>query len=59
MLHGLSGALDGKIYPQVMVAMGSNTDQWIADVGSYVRNSFGNLGGFVTPATSVQACMAW
>ena len=31
-----------------MVAMGANKDQWIADVASFVRNSFGNTGGFVT-----------
>ena len=51
-LHGLSGPVDGKTYPQVMVAMGSNKDQWIADVASYVRNSFGNTGTLVTPRTS-------
>ncbi len=48
LLHGLSGPIDGKTYPQVMVAMGSNKDQWIADVASYVRNSFGNTGTFAT-----------
>ena len=47
-MHGLSGPVDGKGYPQVMVAMGSNKDQWIADVASYVRNSFGNTGTFAT-----------
>ena len=31
LLHGLSGPIDGRRYPQVMVAMGSNKDQWIAD----------------------------
>jgi len=30
--------------------MGTNTDQWIAAVASYVRTNFGNAGGFVTPA---------
>ena len=49
-LHGLSGPIDGRTYPQVMVAMGTNTDQWIADVASYVRNSFGNSGTFPTPS---------
>ena len=48
LLHGLSGPIDGKTYPQVMVAMGTNKDQWIADVASYVRNSFGNAGTFAT-----------
>jgi mono/diheme cytochrome c family protein len=47
-MHGLTGSVDGKSYPQVMVAMGSNKDQWIADVVSYVRNSFGNTGTFAT-----------
>jgi len=46
LLHGLSGPIDGKTYPQVMVAMGTNKDQWIADVTSYVRNSFGNTSTF-------------
>ena len=27
-----------------MIPMGTNTDQWIAAVASYVRNSFGNSG---------------
>jgi mono/diheme cytochrome c family protein len=49
LLHGLAGPVDGKAYPQVMVAMGSNKDQWISDVTSYVRNSFGNTGTFATP----------
>jgi mono/diheme cytochrome c family protein len=48
-MHGLTGPVDGKSYPQVMVAMGSNKDQWVADVVSYVRNSFGNTGTFATP----------
>jgi len=48
-MHGLTGPIDGKTYPQVMVAMGSNKDQWIADVVSYVRNSFGNTAAFATP----------
>ena len=33
-----------------MVPMGTNTDEWIAAIASYVRASFGNAGGFVTPA---------
>ncbi len=51
LLHGLTGELDGKNYPGggVMVPMGTNTDEWIADVASYVRNSFGNAAPFVTP----------
>jgi mono/diheme cytochrome c family protein len=48
-LHGMSGPIDAKNYSQVMVPMGSNKDQWIADIASYVCNSFGNTGAFVTP----------
>ena len=33
-----------------MVPMGTNRDEWVADVSSYVRNSFGNRSSFVTPA---------
>ena len=48
---GMTGELDGKNFPGggVMVPMGTNTDEWIADVASYVRNSFGNSAPFVTP----------
>jgi mono/diheme cytochrome c family protein/glucose/arabinose dehydrogenase len=50
LLHGLTGPLGDKQYPGgVMVPMGANTDQWIADIASYVRNSFGNRGRMVTP----------
>jgi mono/diheme cytochrome c family protein/glucose/arabinose dehydrogenase len=48
LLHGMSGPIAGTAYPQVMVPMGSNTDQWIADVASYVRNSFGNSATWVS-----------
>lgn len=48
LLHGMTGPIDGKAYPQVMVPMGTNKDQWIADVSSFVRNAFGNAAGFVT-----------
>jgi mono/diheme cytochrome c family protein/glucose/arabinose dehydrogenase len=48
LLHGLAGPMDGRTYPQVMVAMGTNSDRWIADIASYVRNGFGNSGTFVT-----------
>jgi len=50
LLFGLTGEIEGKNYPGgVMVPMGTNTDEWIADVASYVRNSFGNAAPFVTP----------
>jgi mono/diheme cytochrome c family protein/glucose/arabinose dehydrogenase len=49
-LHGLSGAVDGKTYTDMMIPMNNNPDEWIAAVGSFVRNNFGNSGGFITPA---------
>ena len=49
LLKGLTGPLDGKTYRDVMVPMGG-TDEWIAGIASYVRTSFGNTGGMVTPA---------
>lgn len=50
LLHGLVGPVDGKTYTDMMVAMGTFNDEWVAAVGSYVRNNFGNGGGFITPA---------
>jgi mono/diheme cytochrome c family protein/glucose/arabinose dehydrogenase len=51
LLQGMTGPLDGKAYAAgVMVPMATNTDEWIAAVASYVRNSFGNTGTIVTPA---------
>ena len=49
LLKGLTGPLDGKAYRDVMVPMGG-TDEWIAGIASYLRTSFGNNGGLVTPA---------
>src|SRR4029453_17948182 len=54
-LHGLTGPIDGRTYSQVMVPLGTNKDQWIADVASFVRNSFGNSGTFVAPADVARA----
>ncbi len=48
-LRGLTGPVDGKSYTDTMVAMDSQGDDWIAAVGSFVRHSFGNTGGFITP----------
>ncbi len=49
LLHGMTGPLDGKTYPAgVMIPLGTNTDQWIAAIASYVRNSFGNRASFIT-----------
>ncbi len=49
-MHGMAGPIDGKTYAEVMVPMGTNKDEWVADIASFVRNSFGNTGSVVTPA---------
>ena len=48
LLHGMTGPLAGETYSQVMVPMGSNSDEWIASVASYIRNAFDNEAPFVT-----------
>lgn len=48
-LHGLVGPVDGKTYLQPMIPMGNNDDQWIADIATYIRNSFGNQASLVEP----------
>ena len=50
LLHGMTGPLAGRTYTQVMLPMGSQTDQWIANVASYIRNDFGNTASFIAPA---------
>jgi mono/diheme cytochrome c family protein len=49
-LHGMTGPVDGIKYGDVMVPMGTNTDEWIAAVASYVRSGSGGNGWLVTPA---------
>ncbi len=49
-LHGLTGPVNGTTYTQVMVPMGTQRDDWVAAIASYVRNSFGNTASFVSSA---------
>jgi len=56
-LHGLTGPVDGRTYSDVMIPMGTNPDDWVASVASYVRTSFGNAGGVVS-ASDVQRVRA-
>ncbi|MFN3241044.1 MAG: discoidin domain-containing protein [Planctomycetota bacterium] len=49
-LNGLQGPVDGKTYIAAMASMSMNDDAWIADVLTYVRNSWGNQGELVTEA---------
>jgi len=55
LLKGMQGPIDGKKYEGLMIPMATNDDEWIASVLSYVRNSFGNRGSFVTPGDVAQA----
>ena len=48
LLHGMTGPLAGQTFTQVMVPMGAQTDQWIANIASYVRNNFGNTASFIS-----------
>ena len=51
LLHGMQGPLDGKTYSAgIMPPQASNDDKWIANVATYVRNSFGNNSSTITPA---------
>ncbi len=48
LLHGLMGPVDEKTYAgALMLPMGANDDQWIADVATYVRNSWGNRSAMI------------
>ena len=49
-LHGLNGPVDEKTYSDLMIPMGTNPDEWIASVASYVRTGFGNSASPVTAA---------
>jgi mono/diheme cytochrome c family protein len=42
LLHGLTGPVGGNTYTEVMIPMGQNNDEWVAAIGSYIRNAFGN-----------------
>ena len=50
LLNGLTGPVDDRNYPEVMIPMGANPDEWIAAAASYIRNSFGQSAGLVTAA---------
>jgi mono/diheme cytochrome c family protein/glucose/arabinose dehydrogenase len=47
LLHGLQGPIRGTNYTDVMPALGSNDDKYIASVLSYIRSDFGNKGSVV------------
>jgi mono/diheme cytochrome c family protein/glucose/arabinose dehydrogenase len=49
LLHGMTGPLDGRTYGE-MAPMGTNADEWIASVASYIRSGHGINNWFITPA---------
>lgn len=42
--------IDGDVYANPMPALSHLTDQQVADILSYVRNSFGNKASIITPS---------
>ena len=55
-LNGMSNALvDGERYRNVMPAFPQLSDKQVADVLTYVRNSFGNSGGIVSEQSVAEA----
>lgn len=50
LLHGIDGVLDGKNYPGgIMVGMGDQSDDWIADIASYIRVNLTNEASMISP----------
>lgn len=47
-LHGLTGPVDGVSYPGMMAPQGSNDDDYITAVASFIRNSLGNDASVVS-----------
>ncbi|MCK5941474.1 MAG: discoidin domain-containing protein [Planctomycetes bacterium] len=47
-LNGLQGPIDGETYIAAMASMSMNDDAWIADVLTFVRNSWGNQAPRIT-----------
>ncbi|MDD7983980.1 c-type cytochrome [Lentisphaera marina] len=47
-LHGLAGPVDGKTYPGAMESLASHKDQYLAQVLTYIRNSWGNSAELIT-----------
>ena len=47
-LHGLTGPIDGKTYPGAMEALKNHDNKYLADVLTFIRNSWGNQGRMLT-----------
>jgi mono/diheme cytochrome c family protein len=49
-LHGMDGAIEGKTYTgNMMASMKDQSDEWVADVISFIRSELSNDASFVTP----------
>jgi putative membrane-bound dehydrogenase-like protein len=58
LLNGLIGPIEGKTFAGgLMLPMGRNDDRWIADVATYIRNSWGNSAPLIE-ATDVKRIRA-
>jgi mono/diheme cytochrome c family protein/glucose/arabinose dehydrogenase len=55
LLHGLTGPVNGTTYAEVMVPMGQSPDEWVAAIGSYIRNAFGNRAALIAAADVARA----
>ncbi len=50
LLHGLTGPVEGRNYAgQIMVSQAQQSDEWIATIASYIRNTMTNQASFVSP----------
>jgi mono/diheme cytochrome c family protein len=47
LLNGLEGPIEGKTYESQMIPQNTNSDEWLADISSYIRNAFGNSAPLV------------
>ena len=48
-LNGLTGDVDGRAYPGLMVPQSANDDLWMAEILTYIRGSFGNSAPAIPP----------
>jgi mono/diheme cytochrome c family protein len=47
-LQGLTGPINGKTYPGVMASTAAQTDEWLADTLTYIRNEWGHKASRIT-----------
>ncbi|EDM28524.1 hypothetical protein LNTAR_11426 [Lentisphaera araneosa HTCC2155] len=53
LLHGMTGPIDGKTYSGLMAPMGSNDDEWMSAITTYIRNAWGN-GASAIPTRQIE-----